>query len=143
MNFSHFRVRDGMAYFYHLLVELPSFAWDFYCQLCHFVFLSLCLSPLSLCLSPLPHYIYISPIYLSISPLYISISPIYLSISPLYLSISPLYLSISPIYLSISLSLHSTSVSLPPPPSLFPDKKFPALDPIPSFRSKFDDSTFI
>ncbi len=74
---------------YDLLVGLPSFAWDFYCQLCLFVSLSLCLSPLSL-------YLSISPIYLSIPPLYLSISPIYLSIPPLYLSISPLYLSLSP-----------------------------------------------
>jgi hypothetical protein len=99
---------------------------------------------LSLCLSPLSLFLHISPIYLSIYLFLPSISlsfifshlSLYLSFSPIYLSISPLYLSISPIYLSIS-------VSLSPSPSLFPDKKFPALGPIPSFRSKFGDSTFI
>ena len=98
---------------YDLLVGLPSFAWDFYCLLCLFVSLSICLSPLSL---------------------FLSISTIYLSISPLYLSISPIYLSFSPLYLSLF---------LPHSPSLFPDKKFPSLGLIPSFRSKCSSYTFI
>ncbi len=53
------------------------------------------------------------------------------SVSPLYLYVSPLYLSLclSPLSFYFShLSLSSISVS-PPLPSLFPDIKFPALDP--------------
>jgi hypothetical protein len=47
--------------------------------------------------------------------------------------VSPLYLSITFLYRYLSLSATS----------LFPVKKFPALGPIPSFRSIFGDFTFI
>jgi len=50
------------------------------------------------------------------------------------------------IYLSIYISRYlpiSVSLSIPPSPSLFPDKKFPALGLIPCFRSKFGDWTFM
>jgi hypothetical protein len=44
-------------------------------------------------------------------------------------------------YLTLSLSFYP--MPQPPSPSLFLDKKFPALGLIPSFRSKFGDWTFI
>jgi hypothetical protein len=63
-------------------------------------------------------------IYLSPLSFYFS----HLSISPLYLSISPIYLSLPSIFLFLtSISLSIPSISLSPP--LFPEKKFPALDP--------------
>ncbi len=74
---------------YILLVGLPGFAWDLYCQLCLYVSLFLCLS-----MSP----------YLC-----------------LYL-----YLTLPWICLPADLPSHP-SLSLTPP-SLFPDKKFPAVE---------------
>ncbi len=53
----------------------------------------------------------------------------------LSLCLSPLSLYLSHLFLYLS---HS-----PPLPPLFPDKKFPALGLIPSFKSKFGDFTFI
>jgi hypothetical protein len=78
-----------------------------------------------LCLFVLPLYLYVSPLYLSIFVFPQSIS---LSLPSIFI-FRP---SISILYLSLSL----------PSPSLFPDKKFPALGWIPSFRSKFGNYTF-
>ena len=101
---------------YQILVGLPSFAWIF---IVSSVSLFLCL--------------YVSPLYLSIFLFLPSVSQ----------SLPSIFQSLT----SISLSLPSISVSLSLPlslsPSLFPDKKFPALGPIPSFRSKFGNYTFI
>ncbi len=91
-----------LYYIYKILVGLPGFARDLYCQLCLFVSLFLCCSvsvSVSLCLS-VSLCIYISPLYLSISPLYLSISP-----SPL-----SLYLSLSPGPLPLSLSRYENSL---------------------------------
>ncbi len=110
---------------YKILGGLPSFAWDFCCQLCLSpLSLYLCLSPLYLSLSfyfsHLFLYLTISPIYLSFFlflpsislSLYLSISlSLFLSPLSLYLSHLSLYLSISPIYLSIFLFLPSISLS--------------------------------
>jgi hypothetical protein len=129
-------------------------------SLCLSVFVSL---PLSLCLSPLSFYFSHLSLYLSNSPIYLSIflflpsislsfyfSHLSLYLYPLSLSLSrslSLYLSFSPIYLSIYtiyLSIYTLYLYLSPLlPCLFPDKKFPALGQIPSFRSKFGDNTFI
>ncbi len=75
-----------------------------------------------------------------------SVSLFHPYISALYLSIFVflqfISLSLDPLSFYFShLSLSSISVSLPP--SLFPDKKFPALGSIPNFRSKFSDYKFI
>ncbi len=79
--------------YYFILVRLPGFAWNFYCQLCLFVSLSLSLFVLLLlCVSIAPC------LCLSLSPVYLSRLSLYLSMSPLYLSLS-LLLSLS-IYLS-------------------------------------------
>ncbi len=98
---------------YYVLVGLPGFARDFYCQLCLFV---------------------------SISSLYLSVSTFYLSISSkpnLTLSM-PACWPATPL-LSLSLSLRplslSPSLSFSTPPSLNPSLSQPLpLSPFPSFQ---------
>ena len=81
---------------YLILVRLPGFAWDFHCRLCIFVF-------------------------------FVSVSLFLPSISPLYLSISPkpnLTLNMPACWPARPLASLPPSLSHPPP-SLFPDMKFP------------------
>ena len=88
---------------YKKIVGLPSFAWDFYCQLCLFV----SLPSISMPLPSISLYFYFSHLSLCLSPLYISISPIYLHISPsifLFLTSITLSQSLSPPTLPFSLS---------------------------------------
>ena len=88
----------------NILVGQPSFAWDFYCQLCLFVFLSLSLPSISMSLPSI--FLYLPSISLSF----------YWSHLSLYLF--PLSL------LSIFLSLLSISVSLSLPPLSFKIRNF-------------------
>jgi hypothetical protein len=137
-----------MVYIYVILVGPPGVARDFYCQLslclsvslslCLYVSLCLCLSvSLSLCLSvSLSLCLSVSlSLCLSVSlSLCLSVScslALSLSLSPFspscardfYYQLSLLLSLYVLLYLSLPISL-----SLSPPP-LFPDKKFPALDP--------------